>query len=566
MADTGQNKLTEDEDMTYPPTDEDFDSDDDVVLQEDPVPGVPGNSVSQYYAAEQEEQALLENRRKFLKVPSDKTDKTMTKRKRDKKQPPGPTPNPTPKPKPKPVPSPNPSPPPKPTPPPTTPTPPPPNPTPPPPTPTPPTPKVTHSRPRQYKEDSQNEWVVFFRPKSKPLNFLRISQDLEKNYSGVLTCTKMSKNKLRVVVNDAKQANQIVTDIRFCVEYRVWIPAHKVEIDGVVTEEGLTAHDLSRAVGRFKNSKLPPIEILECRQMGNVTGEGENKKFVPSASFRVTFSGSALPDYVELYKLRLPVRLYTPRVMSCTNCQQLGHTKTFCCNKSKCSKCAGPHKDEACQKQAEKCLLCNGTPHKTRECPKVKERETKMKVTLKERSKKSFKEILKKANSSVDHSANRYASLAEEDSEDEDTEEVVLFQREEDSDSQIGPTPKRQKTANIPSRKAAKGNGKEEENTWSMLDQQATTSTSYDEQFPAIAGPSWKKPRRPKSAAKPAQESQSSDTFKGFVSFSTIIEWLCSFVSEPTRLLIKQFEPIARSIGKQLASKSTLLSFISFDD
>ena len=35
MADTGQNKLTEDEDMTYPPTDEDFDSDDDV------VPGVP---------------------------------------------------------------------------------------------------------------------------------------------------------------------------------------------------------------------------------------------------------------------------------------------------------------------------------------------------------------------------------------------------------------------------------------------------------------------------------------------------------------------------------------------
>ena len=376
----------------------------------------------------------------------------------------------------------------------------------------------------------------------------------------------MSKSKLRVVVNDAKQANQIVTDIRFCVEYRVWIPAHKVEIDGVVTEEGLTSHDLSRAVGRFKNSKLPPVEILECRQMGNVTGEGENKKFVPSASFRVTFSGSALPDYVELYKLRLPVRLYTPRVMSCTNCQQLGHTKTFCCNKSKCSKCAGPHKDEACQKQAVKCLLCNGTPHKTRECPKVKERETKMKVTLKERSKKSFKEILKKANSSVVHSANRYASLAEDDSEEEDTEEVVLFQREEDSDSQNGPTPKRQKTAKIPSRKAAKGNAKEEENAWSMLDQQATTSSSYDEQFPAIAGPSWKKPRRPKAAAKPAQESQSSENFKGFVAFSTIIEWLCSFVGEPVRLLIKQFEPIARSIGKQLASKSILLSFISFDD
>ncbi|EDS29472.1 conserved hypothetical protein [Culex quinquefasciatus] len=156
-------------------------------------------------------------------------------------------------------------------------------------------------RPRQYQEGSQTEWVVFFRPKQKPLNFVQITKDLQKHYPGVVECTKLNKSKLRVIVNSAVQANQIVTDLRFSIEYRVWIPAHKVEIDGV-------------------------------------------KKFIPSASFRVTFAGSALPDYIELYKLRLPVRLYVPRVMSCENCQQLGNTKTYCSNKSKCSKCAGPHK------------------------------------------------------------------------------------------------------------------------------------------------------------------------------------------------------------------------------
>ncbi|XP_052566962.1 uncharacterized protein LOC128093590 [Culex pipiens pallens] len=422
-------------------------------------------------------------------------------------------------------------------------------------------------RPRQYQEGSQTEWVVFFRPKQKPLNFVQITKDLQKHYPGVVECTKLNKSKLRVIVNSAVQANQIVTDLRFSIEYRVWIPAHKVEIDGVVTDDSLSLVDLSRAVGRFKNPKLPAVEVLECRQLGNVTTEGGQKKFIPSASFRVTFAGSALPDYIELYKLRLPVRLYVPRVMSCENCQQLGHTKTYCSNKSKCSKCAGPHKDVDCQKQAEKCLLCGGEPHKTRQCPKYKEREDKMKRSLRERSKKSFAEIL----SQVTH-PNRFAPLADEDSGDEDSDVEVLFQRDEESDSS-GPNPKRNKASK--SRKAAGGKGKESD------------SLNFEEDFPF--GPSGKPAPKPapKPTPKPApiplkplkpvpklpkiplktvpQPNPITDAFKGVLPFSTIVEWLCSFVSEPTRLIIKRFEPLARHIGKQLASTTPLLSFISFD-
>lgn len=523
-----------------------LDSDDDFQADETPVvPETPSNNTHRSFFLKEDQGGGVKN---------PLVEESKRKKRKSLLTPKGPKPDPLPIPNPIPLTPPSPIPP----------TPPNPN----PPLPVPSDKGPVQGRARQYTMGSQKEWVVFFRPKQKPLNFVRITKDLQKYYFGVVQCTKMNKSKLRVIVNSAEQANQIVTDMRFCVEYRVWIPARIVEIDGVVTDDGLSLFDLTNAVGRFKNPKLAPVQILESRQLGNVTNEGDKKKFVPSSSFRVTFAGSALPDYIELYKLRLPVRLYVPRVMSCTNCQQLGHTKTYCSNKSKCSKCAGPHKDVECQKQAEKCQLCGKEPHKTRQCPKYKEREDKMKQSLKERSKKSFAEILRQVNDS-----NPFAPLVEEE-EDDDTEveEEVLFVREEDSDTSsgsTGPKPKRKKVV------AAGIGGKK--------------GGSYEEDFPF--GPSGNKDPPPKPVPNPPKPNpipakptpippkpdpkplkppkpikpDPMEGLKGLVSFSTIVEWLCNLVSEPIRLLIKQFEPIVRNIGKQLVSTMPLLSIISFD-
>lgn len=239
-------------------------------------------------------------------------------------------------------------------------------------------------RVRLYQDGPRKEWVVFFRPKHKPLNAVRISEGLWKHYLGVTDVTKLHQNKLRVVVNNPKDANDIVTDPRFCVEYRVWIPARSVEIDGVVTEEGLTAQQIRNGVGHFKRSNLPADQVVEVRQMGTSKGEDMTKQFAPSCSFRITFAGTALPDFLLIDNvLRLPVRMYHPKVMKCENCQKLGHTKAFCNNKSVCSKCGGKHRDDTCQKEVIKCLLCGGTPHETRACPKYRERSEKLKLDLK---------------------------------------------------------------------------------------------------------------------------------------------------------------------------------------
>ncbi|EDS25626.1 conserved hypothetical protein [Culex quinquefasciatus] len=151
-----------------------------------------------------------------------------------------------------------------------------------------PTPRV-----RKYHDHPGGQWVVFFRPKSMPLNVMRIAADLEKNYSGVTEVTKLHRNKLRVALDNAKEANGIVCDPKFCVDYLVWIPARSVEIDGVVSEEHLTVQQVLKGVGLFKRKNLPTVQVIEVRQMGSSDGDGENKKFVPTNSYRVTFAKKA---------------------------------------------------------------------------------------------------------------------------------------------------------------------------------------------------------------------------------------------------------------------------------
>ena len=55
-----------------------------------------------------------------------------------------------------------------------------------------------------------------------------------------------------------------------------------------------------------------------------------------------------------------PVR----QVRQCGNCQQYGHTKTYCHRSSKCIKCVGNHKSKDCTKTIPpkdvKCVLCSG--------------------------------------------------------------------------------------------------------------------------------------------------------------------------------------------------------------
>lgn len=56
----------------------------------------------------------------------------------------------------------------------------------------------------------------------------------------------------------------------------------------------------------------------------------------------------------------------TRGIPQCTNCQQLGHTKSFCHRQTKCVKCAEDHHTTKCQKQKDtppSCALCQQQGH-----------------------------------------------------------------------------------------------------------------------------------------------------------------------------------------------------------
>ncbi|XP_055640980.1 uncharacterized protein LOC129778228 [Toxorhynchites rutilus septentrionalis] len=251
-------------------------------------------------------------------------------------------------------------------------------------------------RPKEYHEGSKGPFIVYFRRKSKPLNVIRISKELTQKFSAVTEITRMGPDKLRVVVSSRTQANEITRCDLFAIEYRVYVPCCNVEIDGVITEKGLTRKEIIDGVGRFKYSSLKTVKILACDRLKSVSQNDKNDKRVLNRtnSFRVTFEGSALPNYVAIGALRLPVRLFVPRVMKCNKCMQLGHTTAYCCNKKRCADCGDSHDENPCAKE-HKCLHCGGTPHDLIQCPVYKQRGEKIKRSLKERSKRTYAEMLK---------------------------------------------------------------------------------------------------------------------------------------------------------------------------
>lgn len=394
-------------------------------------------------------------------------------------------------------------------------------------------------RVRKYLAGQREEWVVFFRPKDKPLHAMRISENLWKHYLGVTNVTKMNKNKLRVVVNNRTEANQIVCDPRFCNEYRVWIPARSVEIDGVVSEDGLTAQQIWKGVGQFKRKNLPAVQIIDVQQMAKSEGEGTNKRFTPSSSFRVTFAGTALPDFLLIDGvLLLPVRMYHPRIMRCTNCQRLGHTKAFCYNKTVCGKCGEKHSDEACHKEVVKCLLCGGDPHEARVCPKYRERSEQLKLDLKKRSKRSFAEIVKAATATT-RTDNPFDVLQEDKPEP---------QQPEEGEKLIQGTSK----SRAPKRKKASSS----KPTKSKPSECALESNEFDRSFPPLVVTNPEVAKAPGDQAEP---------LKVRIPFSVLARMVLAELSEPVRAIVEPLVPFLRELGKQFSETSTLLEFICFD-
>lgn len=268
-------------------------------------------------------------------------------------------------------------------------------------------------RVKVYPQNAKGPFEVFFRRLDKPLNALHISDLLHRSYRSVKEVKSISLSKVRATFSNLDDANAVVADDSLTASYRVYVPCEQVEITGVVYDEVL---DLETVVqvgfGQFKNASLPKVQVLECERLAVKSAKGDSVELTSSNAIRVTFAGTVLPNYLNVNRLLLPVRYFTPKVMQCTRCQSFGHTSKFCVNKFRCAKCGLFHESATCSAKPEKCVHCEQQHSSPKECPRFLERKEVLRRQMINRSKQSYAELVKSLGNSFE-SVNEYQILNE---------------------------------------------------------------------------------------------------------------------------------------------------------
>ncbi|GBN23782.1 hypothetical protein AVEN_104392-1 [Araneus ventricosus] len=95
----------------------------------------------------------------------------------------------------------------------------------------------------------------------------------------------------------------------------------------------------------------------------------------------LTFNTTKLPSTVKAGYIYCKTRLYIPNPIRCFKCQRFGHSKTACCGRQTCCKCASvDHPTSDCQSAELLCANCK-QPHcaDSKDCPQW-EKEKKIQV------------------------------------------------------------------------------------------------------------------------------------------------------------------------------------------
>lgn len=146
---------------------------------------------------------------------------------------------------------------------------------------------------------------------------------------------KIGRGKILTEFYTAKAANSVIGHPKLREKkLEAFIPAFRVMRTGVVKDIPLDIceDDLLTAIET-------QVKIISVRRMNMKTRVDGTVQYIPSRTVLLRFEGQVLPDSVALYKMRLPVTPYIPRVIICYNCFRYGHIGEACKGKSRCIRC-----------------------------------------------------------------------------------------------------------------------------------------------------------------------------------------------------------------------------------
>lgn len=244
---------------------------------------------------------------------------------------------------------------------------------------------ATVSRIKIYPKSAKAPYAVFIRKNDTAIDAFHIADELHAKYESVVEVLKVSNSKVKVTFTSRKEVNDLIKQCNTRQDFHASVPSHRVEVVGVISDPIIGTRDvINKGIGKFKHQHMEPARIVEVNRLAQFSKEFN--RYVPSCCIRVTFSGTVLPDFVEVNRVLLPVRLYYTRPMFCKSCKKFGHTTKHC----------NLHCDTNVNEST--CSRCDDTHSSPNECPFFKKRSTKLAKQQKKNQRKIYREALDSAN------------------------------------------------------------------------------------------------------------------------------------------------------------------------
>lgn len=278
----------------------------------------------------------------------------------------------------------------------------------------------TTSKRELYKPSDKQPFYVNVHDKQGDIDPFDLGMKLKQfKIEKIDSIKKISINKVRVTLNDWKNANKMIklNDFAAMEKYELFIPSSYVLTEGIVRNIP-TYLSIDEIRQNIKSSAV--VTDVYRLNYWNFT----SKQSLPSTTVKITFRSSKVPDEVYIYYVATKVATFIPKPLFCQNCLSYGHFKKYCkVTYSLCKTCTGVTHDEniSCEKKCKQCPLPDNKSHQSydKSCPefkrqfKIKETMTVNKITFNEAKlkiqrenptpaesnqtlKKSFVDILKK--------------------------------------------------------------------------------------------------------------------------------------------------------------------------
>ena len=120
-----------------------------------------------------------------------------------------------------------------------------------------------------------------------------------------------------------------------------------------------------------KEEILSELKEQSVKDIFNITVNTDSGIRRKTNTFIITFCTPAIPKYLKIGYIRVPVSIYIPNPLRCFKCQKFGHGSRTCKGDTRCPNCGQVgHSSNDCHGQL-KCCNCSGAHSaSSKECPK----------------------------------------------------------------------------------------------------------------------------------------------------------------------------------------------------